>query len=250
MSHGPLCRASAALAFAGALVLTAGTWLRPSGTGPYDLTAAFGTYARADRAIWVVTHLSQLVGVVAMAIAVILLTGLISARNSALRRTVTALATTTMAVAAVLQAIDGVALKAMVDRWSSAAGGRRSAAFEAAAAVRQIEIGLGSAVACFAAATIVTFGLAVLHASAAVPSRITVGAATVGVGAANAAAGTAIALAGYSSMAILLTTVAVFATIVWAMLLGTWALRMESGPMLHAERGSSARRRVADVSTG
>src|SRR5690606_29690477 len=156
MSHGPLCRASAALAFAGALLLTAGTWLRPSGTGPYDLTAAFGTYAQADRATWVVTHLGQLVGVVAMAVAVILLAGLVSARDSALRRTVTALATTTMAVAAVLQAIDGVALKAMVDRWSSAAGGSRSAAFEAAAAVRQVEIGLGSAFAFFAAATIVT----------------------------------------------------------------------------------------------
>ena len=46
-----------------------------------------------------------------------------------------------LAVAAVLQAVDGVALKAMVDLWTGA-DEDRSSLFAGALAVRQIEIGL------------------------------------------------------------------------------------------------------------
>jgi hypothetical protein len=46
-----------------------------------------------------------------------------------------------LATAALLQAVDGVALKATVDLWSGA-GEDRSSLFAAALAVRQVEIGL------------------------------------------------------------------------------------------------------------
>ena len=46
-----------------------------------------------------------------------------------------------MSLAAALQAVDGIALKFMVDRWSLASTETRVVVFEAAFAVRQIEIG-------------------------------------------------------------------------------------------------------------
>jgi hypothetical protein len=49
-----------------------------------------------------------------------------------------------VAAAAALQAVDGVALKVLVDRWAAASGDARALAFEGALAVRQIEIGLAS----------------------------------------------------------------------------------------------------------
>jgi hypothetical protein len=49
-----------------------------------------------------------------------------------------------ISLAAALQAVDGVALKALVDRWVAATGEARVLAFEAAFAVRQVEIGLAA----------------------------------------------------------------------------------------------------------
>jgi hypothetical protein len=48
----------------------------------------------------------------------------------------------TLASAASLQVVDGVALKTMVDHWATASAEARALAFEAAFAVRQIETGL------------------------------------------------------------------------------------------------------------
>ena len=47
----------------------------------------------------------------------------------------------TVALAAALQAVDGIALKTMVDRWVTAPADQ-PVAFEAAFAVRQVEVGL------------------------------------------------------------------------------------------------------------
>ena len=65
-----------------------------------------------------------------------------------------------LAMSAVLQAVDGIALKLMVDDWVSASEGQKQSAFQATLAVRRIEIGVasfmallfGSALALFASA--------------------------------------------------------------------------------------------------
>jgi len=49
-----------------------------------------------------------------------------------------------LAVAAALQAVDGIALKAMVNAWAAAPLAQKEVAFHAALAVRQIEVGLAS----------------------------------------------------------------------------------------------------------
>ena len=47
-----------------------------------------------------------------------------------------------LATTAVLQAVDGIALKFMVDDWASASEERKESVFQAALAVRQIETGV------------------------------------------------------------------------------------------------------------
>jgi hypothetical protein len=73
--------------------------------------------------------------------------------------------TASIAVAAALQAVDGVALKSMVDRWAAAIGQEQRIAFEAALAVRQIEIGLASLVNILFGLTLSLYGMAVLRSS-------------------------------------------------------------------------------------
>ncbi|MPZ93161.1 MAG: DUF4386 family protein [Actinobacteria bacterium] len=73
--------------------------------------------------------------------------------------------TASIAVAAALQAVDGIALKTMVDRWAAAIGQEQRIAFEAALAVRQIEIGLASLVSILFGLTWSLYGMAVLRSS-------------------------------------------------------------------------------------
>jgi len=66
-----------------------------------------------------------------------------------------------LAVAAALQAIDGVALKLAVNNWSNAPLDQKQSAFMAALAVRQIEIGLASYMALLFGVSVSLSGLAV-----------------------------------------------------------------------------------------
>jgi hypothetical protein len=65
-----------------------------------------------------------------------------------------------IAVTAVLQAVDGVALKAVVDMWAHASAADRSALFAAAQAVRQVEIGLDAVFSLGLAMTTLAFAVA------------------------------------------------------------------------------------------
>lgn len=49
-----------------------------------------------------------------------------------------------LAVTTVLQGVDGIALKVMVDAWAVAPAAQKEIAFHAAFAVRQVEIGLAT----------------------------------------------------------------------------------------------------------
>jgi hypothetical protein len=134
-------------AVAGAVVLVVATALHPMQADPNDAGAAFTEYA-ADRA-WIATHLAQFFGVALIFIGLYALrrslaAGAPGAPSAWLADLGLCMALAALANAAVLQAIDGVALKAMVDHWASAPEAQKSAAFEAAFAVRQIEIGVAS----------------------------------------------------------------------------------------------------------
>ena len=147
-------------AIVGALVLMIGTMLHPLGADPGDHLAAFTEYAADDG--WVVSHLCQFVGVALMFI------GLVAVHDTLREGPVAWLAyvgvlagMAALTLTAALQAVDGIALKAMVDIWASAAEEQKQAAYFAALAVRQIEIGAASFMAILFGATFVLFGAAV-----------------------------------------------------------------------------------------
>jgi hypothetical protein len=67
-----------------------------------------------------------------------------------------------VAVYATVQAVDGVANHVMAHRWAAAGGETRVLAYEAAFAVRQIEVGLTSLFGLVFGSTLTVFGLAML----------------------------------------------------------------------------------------
>ncbi len=100
--------------------------------------------------LWVASHLGQLLGVV-------LITGGLVALSWRLRRGRAGVwsilggtgACASLSLSGALQAVDGIALKVMVDRWARASPESQSLLFEGAFAVRQIEIGFASIVMLF-----------------------------------------------------------------------------------------------------
>ena len=132
-------------------------------------------------------------------------------------------------MAAALQAVDGVALKATVDRWAAAEGEVRPLVYEAAHALRWIEIGLASFLSVLSGLTLIAFGLATL-VSARYPAWL--GAVGVVVGLGMSAAGAVQAKVGFSGAAMALSMASCSAFLLWTTLAGVamwrWASRPDS----------------------
>lgn len=159
-----LARIGAYGAFLGAPLLLLATFAHPMRADPNDPMAAFAEYA-AD-AHWLWSHIGQLFGAVALLLAVV---GVVATwppgRAAAWGWIGVALAVCATACTGVLQAVDGIALKSAVDHWSGLSGDARLRAFEAALAVRRIEIGLASVVGIFTALTACALSIALLSDS-------------------------------------------------------------------------------------
>jgi hypothetical protein len=138
-----ILKSGSVAAIVGAIVLMVATMLHPMGANPDDPIAAFTEYA-ADK-LWVASHLGQFLGIGLLFFGLYGLSW--SLRGDAvewLANLGLQFALAALILTAVLQAVDGIALKAMVDRWAAAAEAQKQSAFDAAFAVRQIEIGTAS----------------------------------------------------------------------------------------------------------
>jgi hypothetical protein len=156
-----LSKAGGVSAILGAVVLTVSTALHPSDAHPNHAPAAFAEYA-ADR-LWIATHLGQLAGVVLIGGGLIVLAWLLRRKRAGIWAGLGAAGVlVSMPVFGVLQAVDGIALKKVVDRWASAPPELQPMVFEAAFAVRQIEIGLASIGILFFALATMLYGMAQL----------------------------------------------------------------------------------------
>ena len=154
-------RGASVAAFGGALLLFGGTILHPSGANPNDAVAAFSEYA--DDQWWIASHLTQLLGIALIVCALIHLSRLLasgSARGLAWIGAAGSVAS--LAVAAALQAVDGIALKMMVDAWAAAAEPDKTTLFYAAYGVRQIEVGLASIMSLLFGLTVCVYGVAII----------------------------------------------------------------------------------------
>jgi hypothetical protein len=196
-SSAMLLRAGSAAAIVGTVVLVVATMLHPMSADPADPAAAFSEYA-ADR-LWIASHLGQFLGIA------LIFVGLYALHRSLADGPVgwiadlaLLFALAALVMAAVVQAVDGIALKAMVDHWAGASDAQKQAAFEAALAVRRIEIGAASLLALLFGTAGVLFGIAIAT-SAVYPAWL--GWVAMMSGAGTAAGGVLTAFTGFSDVA-------------------------------------------------
>ena len=204
------------LGFLGVGLLAAGTALHPMQADPAVAEAAFAEYA-ADR-YWVASHLMQLAGAWAMIAFLLLLARRLEGGPAAPWAGLgSAFGVAGIATVAALQAVDGVALKAMVDRWAAAPEPEKAALFAAAYGVRQVEIGLAG-MSCLLLGVMAT----VLGLAFAIDGRLPRWAGLLGIagGASTVASGVVISCTGFSGAAMAINMPAVSALMAWTVALG------------------------------
>lgn len=185
----------AGFAFFGCVFLGIGTSMHPMHADPGNAAAVLAEYAAAPN--WIEGHLLQFAGSVLLIGFLLVLSRQLRAPTG-IRQVATGGAIASLAVAAVVQAVDGVALKSLVDAWSVAPAADKPAAFSLAVAVRQIELGLSSALGILFGATCVAFGL-LLHGDGRYPRWI--GGVAFAGGAGFVAGGIWMARGGFNSYA-------------------------------------------------
>jgi len=205
-------------AIAGAVLLFVGTYLHPMSADPNVPLAAFTEYAASG--YWVAIHLMQLFGVVLIAASLVLLSRKMAEGPAAEWATLGAAgAIASVAIASALQAVDGVALKFMVDMWASSP---EPAMFSATLGVRQIEVGLASMTSLLFGLTAAIYGIAIL-----VDGRFPRWVAVVAIagGVPTAIAGVIMAHTGFSSQAMVVGMPSNTLLIVWMIVLGVYGWR-------------------------
>lgn len=220
MSERNTYKMGAVTAIAGALSLLVGTFLHPLEADPNDPLAAFTEYA-ADR-LWVASHLMQLIGLILMVFALILMS---SGRGASWAHMGVVGAGASLSVAAALQAVDGVALKMMVDRWAAASAAEKEMLFHAAFGVRQIEIGLASILSLLLGITVTIYGAAIVS-DRSFPRWL--GWLAIVGGIPTAVAGIVMAYTGFSGVAMAINLSASSLLLVWVIVVGVWMWRLAS----------------------
>jgi hypothetical protein len=208
-------------AILGASLLLIGTYLHPMSADPNVPVAAFTEYAADPH--WVASHLMQLFGAILMVAALVLLSRRLEDGPAAewipIVRTG---AGASVALAAALQAVDGVALKAMVDTWAAAAEPEKTSLFHAAFAARQIEVGLASMSSILFGLTVSIYGVALM-----IDQRFPrwLGVLAIVSGVPTVVAGIVIAYTGFSDLSMLINMPASVLLTVWVVALGAQAWR-------------------------
>ena len=218
-------KAGAVCAISGSVLLFAGTWLHPMEADPNDAVEAFTEYA-ADE-LWIASHLMQLAGCALIIAALLLLSWLLEKTSAApWSRLAAAGASASLAVATALQAVDGIALKAMVDNWAAAPAAQKEAALYAAYAVRQVEIGLASTASLLFGLTIILYALALLRARI---YPVLVSSFALLPGAGCAAAGVVMAYSGFSELAMAVSMPSSSLLLAWMLGIGVSMWRQPGG---------------------
>ncbi len=143
MANHKLLRLSATLMFIGVLVYSVALLLHPAGAN--DHQAAFAAYANSSS--WTAIHFGQFVGTAGITAGLLVLFFALNVSEgtpSWLGFFAAVSAVVALALAGVLQAVDGVALKHAVDAWASAPAAEKAARFASAEVIRWLEWGVRS----------------------------------------------------------------------------------------------------------
>ena len=217
-------RGASVAAIGGALLLFGGTILHPSGADPNDAVAAFSEYA--DAQWWIASHLTQLLGLALMVCALIQLSRLLASGSAkGLPWIGAAGAIASLAVAGAVQAVDGIALKMMVDAWAAAAEPDKTTLFYATYGVRQIEVGLASVTSLLFGLTMCVYGVAVISDHR-LPKWL--GWLPIIGGIPTAIAGVVIAYTGFSGLAMSINMPANSLLLIWILALGVLFWRRDT----------------------
>lgn len=160
MSERTLLRLAGGLLVGGFLLSTVATHEHPSGDED-NHPVIFAKYA--ENHDWVAVHFCQFAGVLIALGGFLVLYRAFELRNEVPVLAKFAVGTTiaTAAVWAVLQAVDGVALKQAVDAWAHASGAQKTIRFSDAETVRWAEWGINSYFRLLLGLTILLFGAAI-----------------------------------------------------------------------------------------
>ena len=213
--HGE-SRIGAIGAISGALLLAVATYLHPSKADPNDAPEAFAEYAA--NYFWVGTHFTQFFGVVLMVGALVLLSRTM-ANGPAAHWAYLGIAGAigSVAVTSALRAVDGVALKVMVDTWVAAPESEKTVVFQTAFAVRQVEIGLAAFGSMLFGITVAVYGIAIM-----VDRRYAIWLGVLGLagGLPLVGAGVLMAHTGFSGMAMAVSMPSSMLLLVWMLSVG------------------------------
>lgn len=161
-SEAPFLRRCGIATLLGLALVIASTALLPMRAHPNEAASAFAEYARDD--FWVLKHLALLVGQLLVGAGFVSLTWYLAmGRSRGWALLAGAALLVCGALTAVLQAVDGVAFKFMVDHLAAAPAAGQIPAFEATFAVRQVTIGLNSGMGVLFGLASVVYGIAILR---------------------------------------------------------------------------------------
>jgi hypothetical protein len=150
---------------AGVVIAVASTVIHPSSEDPSNHPLVFTKYASNDS--WIAVHIGQFVGVIMVfAGGFVALFRLLSQSESSMASILAwiglALAIMTASAIAILQAVDGIALKMAVDSWIAAPPEEKPFTFRVAEGIRFIEYGTNSIFRILQGTVAVIFGVAIV----------------------------------------------------------------------------------------
>jgi len=224
----PMLRMGSIAFLAGLVIIIVSTLFHVSSEDLMDNPVVFAVYAESDT--WIAAHIGQFMGVMLVFAGgfVALFRLLIhswSSTGSALAWFGLVVAIITASTYAILQAVDGIALKIAVDTWYAIPPQNveeKSIAFRVAEGIRWTEIGINSYFRILQGAVGIIFGIAI--AKSGLLSRW-IGAIGIFAGAASIIGGVIVAYAGFSSVRAPVVDVSTFTSFAWLAILGIFMWR-------------------------
>jgi hypothetical protein len=223
LNYKPL-RVSATLLFLGLLLTIVVGYFHPDHANANDHVATFTEYAESN--IWIAVHLGQFVAMVVVIAGLwMLYASYISGSGLAVwvNRAGAVSAAIALTLYAVLQAVDGVALKHAVDAWLQAPEAEKAIRFAAAETVRWLEWAVRSYQSYMLGLTFVLFALVIVLPGSRIPKLIGILMALTGV--AYGIQGWVIGSEGFSSSNTIPTLAGYVSWIVWSIWFLVYAWR-------------------------
>ena len=216
-------RLAALLLLVGVVVTALAGFLHAEGVDPNNHREIFPIYAASQS--WTPVHLGQFVGMAIITVGLVALFFGIDARHGTalwLNRLALLWAGAAIAVYAVLQAMDGVALKQAVNAWVSAESAEKAMRFEAAETIRWLEWAVRSYHSFLFGLALILFGAAIALLG---PVPRPIGYLMALSGLCYLAQGWIIGTSGFSQANAIPTLFGIVVTVVWTVWLLTAALR-------------------------